>query len=83
MNDTPSKSLIKKILYNFEKNDSVHMCFQTQKCRPKTRNGQNSAQKHGFGFSIIKTASTISVLPTLVCHNFHDEIHLKPYKFHP
>ena len=33
-------------------------------------------------FSIRKAASAIGVSPTLICHILHDDLHLKPYKFH-
>ena len=32
-------------------------------------------------FSIRKAASAVGVSPTLVYHIFHDDLHVKPYKY--
>ena len=83
MNDTPSHSVIKNILSNFEKMVWLTFAIKNAKNQAKTLNGQNSALNTKYVFSIIKSASAASVSPTLMYHNFHDEIHLKPCKFHP
>ena len=50
---TPSYSVIKNILSNFEKYGSVAVATKTQKFRSKTRNGQKTARKPGLRFSLV------------------------------
>ena len=82
----PSNKVIKYIISVFEKTGSV----QRQPPKPKEPSKKRKDAKSRLEtlitempkLSIRKAASAIGVSPTLVYHVLHDDLHLKPYKFH-
>ena len=50
--------------------------------KSKTRERLESMVSDFETFFIRKAASAIGISPTLVYHILHDDLHLKPYKFH-
>lgn len=83
---TPSHTTIKNIVSNFEKYGSVgHVAPKPKNPGQKRENAKNQLENLVAEFpnlSIRKAASAVGVSPTLVYHIFHDDLHLKPYKFH-
>ena len=83
---TPSHSVIKNILSNFEKHGSVaHVPLKPKNSGQKREMAKKQLENLVSEFpqlSIRKAASAVGVSPTLVYHIFHDDLHLKPYKFH-
>ena len=73
-------------MFNFEKHGSV------ARVPPKPKNsGQNREMVKNQlenlvpecpQLSMRKAASAVGVSPRFVYDNFHDDMHLKPYKFH-
>ena len=87
LNDsTPSYSVIKNILSNFEKYGSVAHVPPKHKNLGQKREMVKKQLKNLVSdfvqLSIRKAASAVGVSPTLVYHILHDDLHLKPYKFH-
>ena len=84
--DTPTFPTIKNIVSNFEKYGSVGHVAPKPKIpsekREMAKNQLKSMVKDFQSFSISKAASAIGVSTTLVYHILHDDLHLKPYKFH-
>lgn len=84
--ESPSQSSIMNIVSNFEKTGSVgRVSPKPKEPSPKRENAKNQLESMVSGFqtfSIRKAASAIGVSPTLVYHILHDDLHLKPYKFH-
>jgi len=84
--DTPSSCAIKKIISNFEKTGSVGILARKPKepsqKREMAKNQLESMVSDFQTFSIRKAASAIGVSSSLVYHILHDDLHLKPYKFH-
>ena len=84
--EVPSFPTIKNIISNFEKIGSVGLLPRkpkepTQK-RENAKKQLESMVSDFETFSIRKAASAIGVSPTLIYHILHDDLHLKPYKFH-
>jgi len=83
---TPSRSVIMNIVSNFEKYGSVAHVPPKQKNpgqkREMVKNQLENLVSDFPNLSIRKAASAVGVSPTLVYHIFHDDLHLKPYKFH-
>ena len=81
---TPSHSVIKNIVSNFEKYGSVaHVAPKRKNSGQKREIVKNQLENLVSEFpqlSIRKAASAVGVSPTLVYHIFHDDLHLKPYK---
>ena len=76
---TPSYSVIKNILSNFEKYGSVaHVPPKHKNLGQKRENQLESLVSDFPQLSIRKAASDVGVSPTLVYHIFHDDLHLKP-----
>lgn len=71
---------------NFEKYGSVAHVPPKHKNpgqkREKVKNQLENLVSEFPNLSIRKASSALGVSPTLVYHIFHDDIHLKPYKFH-
>jgi hypothetical protein len=71
---------------NFEKYGSVgHVAPKPKnpsEKREMAKNQLNFMVSNFDAFSISKAASAIGVSKTLVYHILHDDLHLKPYKFH-
>ena len=84
--DIPGNPTIKNIISNFEKYGSVaHVPPRKKNPGQKRVTAKNDLEKLVSEFpnlSIRKAASAVGVSPTLVYHIFHDDLHLKPYKFH-
>ena len=84
--DAPSWSVIKNIISNFEKSGSVgHVPpkpKEPSKKRDEAKNQLKTMVSDFESFSITKAASAIGVSRTLVYHILHDDLHIKPYKFH-
>ena len=84
--ETPSHSAIKNIVSNFQKTGSVGQQSrkpkETSQKRQMAKNQVENMVSEFKTFSIRKAASAIGVSPTLVYHILHDDLHLKPYKFH-
>ena len=84
--DAPSWSVIKNIISNFEKSGSVgHVPpkpKEPSKKREEAKNQLKTMVSDFESFSITKAASAIGVSRTLVYHILHDDLHIKPYKFH-
>ena len=82
----PSHSVIKNILSNFEKYGSVaHVPPKHKNLGQKRLMAKNQLESLVSDFpqlSIRKAASVVGVSPTLVYYIFHDDMHLKSYKFH-
>ena len=81
---TPSQNFIKNIVLNFEKYGSVAPLEQ-KKIGEKRQIVKNQLENLVSEFpelSIRKTAVAVDVSPTYVYHVFHDDLHLKPYKYH-
>jgi hypothetical protein len=72
----PSASVIRNIISNFEKTRKTSQKYED------TKNKLENMVSDFNTFSIRKAASAISVSSTLVYHVLHDDLHLKPYKFH-
>lgn len=83
---TPSHQVIKNIVSNFEKYGTVAHVPPTKKNPLEKREMAKIQLKNLVSdnphLSIRKAASAIGVSPTLVYHVFHDDLHLKPFKFH-
>ena len=83
---TPSHKAIKNIVSNFEKYGSVARVPPNKKILDQKREmAKNEVEKLVSDFpqlSIRKAASAVGVSATLVYHILHDDLHLKPYKFH-
>ena len=83
---TPNHKVIKNVVSNFEKTGSVQHVAPNKKISDQKREMvKNEVEKlvSDFpNFSIRKAASAVGVSPTLVYHILHDDLHLKPYKFH-
>ena len=83
---TPNHSVIKNILFNFEKYGSVARVPPKPKIsgrnREMVKNQLENLVSEFPQLSIRKAASAVGVSPTFVYHIFHDDMHLKPYKFH-
>ena len=63
----------------------MHVTQKPKKTSQKyedTKNKLENMVSHFSTFSIRKAASAIGVSSTLVYHILHDDLHLKPYKFH-
>ena len=82
----PNYTTIKYIVSSFEKTGSV---ASTSRSRPEpsqkrqdTKNKLETMLAEFPNLSIRKAASSLDVSPTLVYHVLHDDMHLKPYKFH-
>ena len=77
---------MQNIVSNFEKHGSVaHVPPKRKDTAQKREKAKNQLEKLVSDFlnlSIRKAAVAIDVSPTLVYHVFHDDLHLKPYKFH-
>jgi len=73
-------------LSNFEKYGSVaHVPPKHKNSGQKREMVKNLLENLVSDFpqlSIRKAASAVGVSSTLVYHNFHDDLHLKSYKFH-
>jgi AraC-like DNA-binding protein len=73
-------------LFNFEKYGSVDRVPPKKKNLSEKREiAKNQLENMVLDFpnlSIEKASSAVSISPKLVYHIFHDDIHLKPYKFH-
>lgn len=84
--DFPNGSTIKNLVSNFEKTGSVgHVAPKPKNPSQKREIAKNQLKTmvQDFGtFSLNKAASAIGVSRTLVYHILHDDLHLKPYKFH-
>ena len=84
--DFPTDSTIKNLVSNFEKTGSVgHVPPKPKNPSPKREMAKNQLKmmvQDFETFSINKAASAIGVSATLVYHILHDDLHLKPYKFH-
>ena len=84
--DTPSCSVIKNIVSNFEKTGSVGQLSRKPKEASEKRmlaiNQVKNMVSDFETFSIRKAASAIGVSATLIYHILHDDLHLKSYKFH-
>jgi len=82
----PSHSVIKNILSNFEKYGSVeHVPPKHKNLGQKREMAKKQLESLVSDFpqlSIRKAASAVSVSPKLVYYIFHDDMNLKPYKFH-
>lgn len=84
--DAPSRSVIMNIISNFEKTGSVGHVPP----KPKNPSEKREAAKIQVenmvselsSLSIRKASSALGVSSTLVYHILHDDLHLKPYKFH-
>ena len=83
---TPSHSVRKNIISNFEKYGSVaHVPPISKNPSPKREKAKTDLQTMISEFPklpIRKAVSAIDVSQTLVYHIIHDDLHLKPYKFH-
>ena len=81
----PDRKVIIKIVYVFEKNGTVaHLAPKRKVPSQKREDAKNQLETKATDFStfsIRKAASTIVVSPTLVYHIFHDDLHVKPYKY--
>ena len=84
--DAPNHKLIKIIISNFEKTGSVGYASPKSKQDSRKREAAKNQLKDMLSdfksFSITKATSAIGVSSTLVFHILHDDLHLKPYKFH-
>ena len=84
--DTPSHSVIKNILSNFKKHGLVaHVPLKSKNSGQKREMVKNQPENLVSDFPqlwIRKAASGVGVSPTLVYYIFHDDMNLKPYKFH-
>ena len=84
--DAPSVQTIKNLISNFEKTGSVgHVAPKPKNPSQKREIAKNQLKtmvSDFQSFSISKAASAIGVSTTLVYHILHDDLHLKPYKFH-
>jgi hypothetical protein len=84
--EAPSYRLIKNIISNFEKTGSVGRVPQNarkpSKKREEAKNQLKTMVTDFQSLSIRKAALAIGVSNTLVYHILHDDLHLKPYKFH-
>lgn len=84
--DAPNGSVIRNIVSNFEKTGSVgHVPPKPKEPSRKRETAKNQLKNmlSDFDkFSIRKAASATGVSPTMVYHILHDDLHLKPYKFH-
>ena len=82
----PDPTTIKNMVSNFEKYGSVGHVAPKPKNQSEKRkmaiNQLNSMVSNFDSFSISKAASAIGVSKTLVYNILHDDLHLKPYKFH-
>ncbi len=82
----PSSSTIKNIVSNFEKTGSVdHVPPKPKVPSPKREGAKNQLKSLISEFpklSIAKCASAVGISATLTYHIVHDDLHLKPYKFH-
>lgn len=82
----PSNKTISNIVSYFEKYGSVaRVSPQKKNSRQKRENVKNDLEKLVSDFpnlSIRKAACAVGVSPTLVYNIFHDDLNLKPYKFH-
>ncbi len=82
----PSDTAIRNIISNFEKTGSVWSVPPKPKNsstkREEAKNQIKNMVSEFESFSIRKAASATGVLPTLAYHIPHDDLHLKPYKFH-
>ena len=73
MNDTPGHCVIKNILSNLKKNRSVeHVLLKHKNSCQKRELDKNQFKTIISDFSSSKLEFAVSVLPTLVYHNFHD-----------
>jgi AraC-like DNA-binding protein len=84
--DSPSHRTILNIVSNFEKYGSVaHVPPKRKDTDQKREEAKNQLEKLVSeipNLSIRKAACALQISPTLVYHIFHDDLHLKPYKFH-
>lgn len=84
--DAPDRAVIKNIVSNFEKTGSVGHVPPKPKTPSQKRETAKIQLKNMVSdfekFSIRKAASATGVSPTLVYHILHDDLHLKPYKYH-
>ena len=78
--------VIENIVSNFEKNGSVTSSYpKTRKSSGKREDAKKQIESMIAEFpnlSIRKMSSASSVSTTLVFHILHDDLHLKPYKYH-
>lgn len=84
--NAPLNKEIKYIVSVFEKTGSVGRQSR-KRAEPTEKRQQAIIQLKPIvenypTISIRKAASAVGVSPTLVYHVFHDDLHLKPYKFH-
>ena len=84
--NAPQANTIKNIVSNFEKTGSVAAINPNRNKRSKKREeAKNQLETMVADFpnlSIRKAASAVGVSPKLVYTILHDDLHLKPYKFH-
>jgi hypothetical protein len=78
---TPYHSSINNLISNFEKRGTVTPLPRKRKNIVQKRE-KNKLVSEFPNLSIRKAAFALDVSPTLVYNIFHDDLHLKPYKFH-
>ncbi len=82
----PSPTTILNIVSNFEKYGSVlHVPPKSKNPslkREKAKNDLKTVMSEFPQLSIRKAAAAVDVSPTLTYNIIHDDLHLKPYKFH-
>jgi len=82
----PGSQIIKNLVRMFEKTGSVaHKRSERTKPSPKREEAKNQLENLVSKFpnlTIRKAASAINISTTLVYSILHDDLHLKPYKYH-
>jgi hypothetical protein len=81
---TPSSSVIKNIVSNFEKTGSVGYtrpkCKEPSKKREEAKNQLKVMVSENTSLSSRKAASALGVSQYLILSILHDDMHVKPYK---
>ena len=81
---TPDAKVIKNIINIFEKMSSVvHIPRIVRDPTQKRQEAKNKLETMDFpNLSIRKAAFAVGVSPSLAHNILHEDLHLKPYKFH-